>query len=582
MIRFALILYTCFLIPYTCLSQSLDPKRTVNWTSVGMSESRISPPTVINFLEAGGINDGHTPNDIIFQQILDAYVGVPMVLYMPTGIYHFTQALELPNHFILRGAGADSSILQFDLSHPAHLIQVQGQSSLDTSALIQDVHSGENMLILARSKGFREGDYVQLVDEDQPYITSDWAKQSTGHLARIEQVSGDTLFLNQAVRRDFLLSDTARAVRFTPKTQVGIEQLQIVRLDQTEEQTSNVFFEYAADCWISCIDSRSCNFAHLEISRSTQIEVQGSHFERAFSYGNGGKAYGVMLHFATGSCLIQDNSFRTLRHAMILQAGANGNVLAYNYSTHPHWTGVFLPSNSAGDLVLHGNYPYANLFESNVVQNIVIDNSHGINGPYNTFFRNRAELYGVFMNSNPASSRQNFIGNEIPNTDQFHGNFLLAGSDHFEQANNVQGIISPVEKNSLLEVSLYTEDSSFTPVIGYPNALNAQTIEAQKRTEDGFMTTCSVPAITTSNEKHLRSDSNFQVFPNPGKDRIEVQFGQEEFKRLMRVEVCNLAGQVLLFSNGHLLDIHHLPHGMYLVRILMEDGEIFSRKWVKA
>jgi hypothetical protein len=54
-------------------------------------------------------------------------------------------------------------------------------------------------------------------------------------------------------------------------------------------------------------------------------------------------------------------------------------------------------------MVLHGNYPFANLFEGNINQNTVIDNSHGKNGPYNTFFRNRSELWGVVMNNSPAT-----------------------------------------------------------------------------------------------------------------------------------------------------------------------------------
>ena len=92
-----------------------------------------------------------------------------------------------------------------------------------------------------------------------------------------------------------------------------------------------------------------------------------------------------MLHFTTNECLVEDNIFNHLRHSMILQAGANGNIFSYNYSYDPYWTGVFFPANSAGEIVLHGNWPYANLFEGNDVGNIVIDNSHDANGPHNTF-----------------------------------------------------------------------------------------------------------------------------------------------------------------------------------------------------
>lgn len=94
----------------------------------------------------------------------------------------------------------------------------------------------------------------------------------------------------------------------------------------------------------------------------------------------------------------------------------NGNVFAYNHSTAPFWSAFPLPTDAAGDAVLHGNYPYMNLFEGNVVQNVVIDDSHGINGPNNMFFRNRAELYGIFMGTTPPSDHQNFIGNQVTDT----------------------------------------------------------------------------------------------------------------------------------------------------------------------
>lgn len=102
-----------------------------------------------------------------------------------------------------------------------------------------------------------------------------------------------------------------------------------------------------------------------------------------------------MIQFTSNECLVQNNVFDYLRHAMILQAGANANVFAYNYSFNPFWTST--PSNSAGDMVLHGNYPYLNLFEQNQGENIIIDNSHGPNGPFNTFLEIAHPLMGSFL-----------------------------------------------------------------------------------------------------------------------------------------------------------------------------------------
>ncbi len=215
--------------------------------------------------------------------------------------------------------------------------------------------------------------------------------------------------------------------------------------------------EVATDCSLNGMESYRCNFAHITLQGSSNITVQNSHFRESFAYGGGGQGYGVALQGTTGDCYVYANAFTHLRHSMLLQSGVNGNVLAYNCSKDPFWSEQFLPSNSSGDLVLHGNYPYMNLFEGNVVQNIVIDNSHGINGPFNTLFRNRAELYGVFINNSPASSQQNFVGNQVANVSS---PFALAYTvcravTITSSGNSIQGTLTPAGTDEYAEASLY-------------------------------------------------------------------------------------------------------------------------------
>jgi len=141
---------------------------------------------------------------------------------------------------------------------------------------------------------------------------------------------------------------------------------------------------------------------------------------------------------------VENNVFNHLRHAVLMQAGSNGNVVANNGVYNSFWEDVNLPADAAGDLVLHGNYPFLNLFEQNFCNNIVIDNSHGANGPYNTFLRNRAVKWGVFF-SDSSSPSQNILGNEITNTDFPYSalNYRLLGKDHYTYGNLVRGKVQP-------------------------------------------------------------------------------------------------------------------------------------------
>lgn len=582
----ALAVFCALFYPYLLAAQqSLDPQRATDWYTAGMQAPRIEPDLIINIFDQGGFNDGLSPNDLLVQELLANYASKPFVLYFPPGIYQFTQPLVLPAQCIIRGASADSSILVFDLLEPDHLIKVLGQTTRDTAYLQTDGIMQEDFVRINTSSQYQIGDYLKLIDQDSALITSSWAQYSTGQLLQITQIRGDSLYFDHPLRRDFLTDRDAHLIKFEPKTQVGIEQLQIKRLDATDRQTSNIYFKYAANCWVSCVQSLYCNFAHVELNHSTQIEISGSHFQEAHAYGGGGKAYGVMLHFASGNSLVQDNSFQKLRHSMILQAGANGNVLAYNYSTEPYWTEVNLPYNAAGDLVLHGNYPYANLFEGNVVQNIVVDHSHGFNGPFNTFFRNRAELYGIFMNQDPSSDWQNFLGNEVSNSALFLGNYLLAGEGLYEYANNVQGSLRPQANVDLMAKSLFLDDvseqsNSSWALIGPPNDLNEHKIAAQIRFESQLTNACAEPNVSTAYQPILKGSDSFYLFSDQDQNRLEVHT-DEPMGGNSTLSLYSIQGALILQSQERSLEIGHLASGLYIVRQRRKDGKILTAKWRK-
>jgi hypothetical protein len=168
-----------------------------------------------------------------------------------------------------------------------------------------------------------------------------------------------------------------------------------------------------------------------------------------------------------------------------LQAAANGNVIAYNYSYNPYWKEGWFPANAAGDIVLHGNYPYSNLFEGNIVQNLVIDNSHGINGAGNIFFRNRIENYGVVMNGNSGDNMY-FIANEISGSGLLKGLFTLTGNQT-EIANYIKG---NTQAGSVNESSLISKN--YVAKIGLPNKPNSGQNEAFTRNNKALKTNYKV------------------------------------------------------------------------------------------
>ena len=291
-----------------------------------------------------------------------------------------------------------------------------------------------------------------------------------------------------------------------------------------------------------------------------------------------------MLHFTTNECLIEDNIFNHLRHSMILQAGANGNIFSYNYSYDPYWTGVFFPANSAGEIVLHGNWPHANLFEGNDVGNIVIDNSHDANGPHNTFFRNRAGGYGIFF-SDTSSPGQHFIGNEISNDSlpaPFNSlNYFIQGSNHILYGNNYLGTIDPIGSDSLpINSFTYSSRPDFIPVdqwsaIGPPNILNSSSIPAKDRFSYHAIFSNSCGQNLTKVSSPL--SNKVIIYPNPFNNQIHI-FGEG----ITNIKVYNAYGRLVSHEiKASLISPINWKKGIYIFQIT-DHKNTYSYKLIKS
>lgn len=389
----------------------------LDWQRAGYPGDTIPSYSLVkDILTFGGDNTGLVANDAALANAISSLGGADGVIYFPTGNYLFNSGINLRSGLILRGAGSVNTTLTFDLGAASgELIVVQGSAGASTyvTAPVQQF----SKKVTVTDPGIASiGDFVKVYQDNESGLINDsWADNTVGQISYLKSKSGNVFTFYSRHRRGIALSGAPVAQKLNMVKGVGIECLKIKRIDSdpVANQTSNIYFNYAAFCWVKGIESDSANFAHISILNSSNIEITGSYFHGAFSYGGGGSGYGVVCHLTTGDCLIENNIFKHLRHAMLLQAGTNGNICAYNYSLQP--TRTELPSDAAQDIVLHGNYAYANLFEGNIAQNIGGDASHGINGPTNVFFRNRAEFYGISFSSGSGDSSV-VIYNEVTGT----------------------------------------------------------------------------------------------------------------------------------------------------------------------
>jgi hypothetical protein len=487
---FAFIGISLTLLTSTIKAQTIPENRRVDWTAAGYQGSKPTYSNVRNITNFGGSGDGVAPNDAALQASIVSLGADSGIIYFPAGTYSFISTITLRSGIVLKGQDASATTLQFNLAGANSLINISGSSTHDTANVTSTVYKNQNSVSADNPDLFKADDYVKMFQNDSALVNDAFALTTVGQILRIQNITGNTITFYHPLRKDYVITDAPRLTRLIMTTGVGIECLKIKRIDSTIAQTANIFFNNAAQCWIKGVESDSCNFAHVQIDNSTNIEITGSYFHGSFGYGGGGQGYGIAAEFTSGECLIENNIFKHLRHAMLLQAGSNGNVFTYNYSREP-FKSESSPFDLSGDIVLHGNYPYANLFEGNIVQNIVIDASHKINGPYNTFFRNRAESYGILMSPGSGDST-NIVGNEITGTGSNKGNYITSGNGNFQYGNNINGTIVPFGTTSLTDNSYYYNRTpafwnvaSPWPPIGIPNNINAGTIPAKQRFDAG-------------------------------------------------------------------------------------------------
>lgn len=406
------------------------------WANVGRNQVYPENTNRLDFNDLLIKSGGLTPDQVMAKIISENPDGA--FIYFAAGVYHFDKMIKLPSNYELQGESTKSTQLVFHLEEKSDAIAAMGSYSTNEILLELTPKMGDSVLFFTDSN-IQANDWILLRDDDSNLVTSSWAMGKTGQIVQIKEVSGDSVLLNGYIKRDFKGQVVSTKLRMVEN--VKLTNLSIVNNTQTDHHTSNIHFSYANNCSVYGVSSTYANYAHILFEFSANCEVQNSKFQLAHDYGNGGKGYGVVLQFAAGECLIKENEFNTLRHAIVLQAGVSGNKIQFNYSTNPFWEGVFLPKHSAGDIVLHGNYPYLNLITQNTCQNLVIDNSHGPNGPNNVFRLNFIESYGLIMNRNSAYTPQYFIQNKITGKGLFKGKFRIKGKGHILQENSVNGKI---------------------------------------------------------------------------------------------------------------------------------------------
>lgn len=482
-----------------------------DWVNAGLDNSYSPPTTVIDITTVGAIpNDGLNDYPSL-QAIFSSFPTNGLLIYFPSGTYNFSSGINLPSNCTLKGSGSDSTHFIFDLGGTvANCFNFIGTGSSSFYSVLGGLTKGSNQLIVSGATSlFSSGSRIEMREQNGSWDTNpaSWATYSVGHISTIDSIHSDTIFIRESLRIDFdtVLQPEVRSLNYLENS--SIECLHFTRVDSLAPSINyGIYFYNAYNCRVRGVESFKSIGAHCWAEASAHLEISQCYFHEAYTFdGNNTRGYGVIMAVHTCTSLIENNIFQKLRHSMMVKQGANGNVFSYNYSTAP--TRTEFPTNAGADICLHGHYPFANLFEGNICQNLSIDQAFGPNGPDNMFFRNRIELYGLIMSSGTIQSDQQImIGNDIPNTGFLLGNYIIYGVNQYQQSNRVRGAVVPSGTSILLDSSFYLiAKPSFWkaplswPSIGIPTLQSTNQNPAAKRFLQGMpYTICGLDTNSTA------------------------------------------------------------------------------------
>ncbi|GJQ61308.1 MAG: hypothetical protein SCALA702_03610 [Melioribacteraceae bacterium] len=429
--------------------------------------------------------------------------GKPIVLFFPRGEYKFKKPIQFGSNILIKGEGAGKTKLIFELSgNKNSAVTFKGipKRTVDYKGKIT---AGENFILKENSsQNLRKGDIVKIFQGK-----NEWGKSSSGNkkfekgqILRVQGAIGQKVIFDTKFRLSYDVKDEngeqLKIMLIRPVKNSGLENLSITRLDKPSSGSHAIIhFDYVENCLVSGVESLKGANNHLFLRNAINCEVTGSYFSGAHSTGGGGNGYGVSIGNCSSHNLIENNIFEGLRHSIIFATSSNANVVYANASFNKPVTNL-----DEAAIVLHGHYPYMNLFESNYVEFICVDNVWGENGPANVFFRNIAYDDGLFgfMNSKEIEIERGndnaFIIANIAKIEN-HGNNRI--SENLSPGNISQGI-----KNQ--EKSLWKKSRNAT---GHHSVVNGKFLEipAKQRFSSSVKTVERKDAVSGTGKRNTNA-----------------------------------------------------------------------------
>jgi hypothetical protein len=368
----------------------LGPGRAIDWSNSGVGSIPARTEicdTLTPLADVGEINS--------------ALASCPKgkTVYLTAGIYSISGSINIPSNVTLRGAGANLTILNATGRSGGDVISLgSGWVAYNPIGIASGGAAGSTSVILARLSDIQVGMFLVISEiNDSRYVSSsgsegtrnwcdgEWTKTGTlarGQIVEITGIAGNRIAFSPGLYSAYVNAPVA--VPFSMSTtHAGVEDLQVYANNTGYD--ANFGMSACAYCWIKGVESNYTDGDHVEVQWGYRDEIRDSYFSNSFLHMPGPHDSDIRVGLKTSAILIENNIIERTHQSILVQYGAAGNVIGYNYTMGEFDTGA--PDYVVGGIFFHGAHPQFNLLEGNVITKIDSDSTWGTSSQ-TTAYRN--------------------------------------------------------------------------------------------------------------------------------------------------------------------------------------------------
>lgn len=423
----------------------------VDWSSVGVGGIP-ARTTACATLSAATYGSGSSDASSGIQSALNSCASGGAVV-LGAGTFLISSHVNVPANVTLRGAGASQTVLNGKGSGSAPVTLGSGSVTYSGIAISGGASSGSTSLTLASASGVSVGGYLVISEtNNSAFVTiggtegsctwcDGWSSsggRARGQIVEVTAVSGSTVTIAPGLYGAYTSSPTA--VPFTASEKyAGVENLQIYA--NNTGYTNQVYFSKCAYCWMKGVELNYSDGNPVEVDWGYRDEIRDSYVSNAYTHSPGSTDSDIFLVLKTSASLVENNILERQHVGIILNWGAAGNVVAYNYSE-----GNF--DSSATNVLMsgflhHGAHPQFNLWEGNVGEQLYLDSVWG-SSSHDTSFRGWYK--GTSYICSPTSGRGT-VTSSCHYANQAARAVQVSELSHFD--NFVGDVIGAAETNSI-------------------------------------------------------------------------------------------------------------------------------------